>query len=545
MESIMLWQPYKSACRHLLSEQDRDPYSARLGCFDRRYWGWKLVDYPEATYQRNVYPLAWWLKNDGSLSRDEKEVMVDAVKAGLNYATRIQHADGSFDQAFPNEHSFGATAFLLHPLLEAYRAVREQCSAAEQETIEAGLRKAADFMRLHEEAHGFISNHLAGAALSLYAAMEFFQEPRYGERADDLLTRILDHQSTEGWFSEYDGADPGYQTLCLYYLAQIYQRRGGSRLQDALRSAVEFLAWFVHPDGTFGGEYSSRRTAIYYPGGVALLGHEFPLAASIDRFLLKSILNSRTVTLSDVDMGNMAPLLSNYALALQAGPGRRGKIPDLPWQEGQANKDFPRAGLYIRSTARYYAIVGASNGGVLKIFDRNKGSLLWNDGGYVGQLHGGKHITTQVTELNRPCRVSAEEISLNASFHEMSASAPTSFQLIVLRLMNITVMRNLFLGNLVKGILVRMLIRAGKRAPISLTRSVRFERKSIVIRDVLHATRGVSLQWLEFGRSFVSIHMASAHYFENFSQAPSRFSARQVEVEELKKYGTLEVQTTI
>jgi len=98
----MLWQLYKSACRHLLSEQDRDPYSARLGCFDRRYWGWKLVDYPEATYQRNVYPLAWWLKSDRSLSLEEKGTLADAVTVGLNYATRIQHEDGSFDQAFPN-----------------------------------------------------------------------------------------------------------------------------------------------------------------------------------------------------------------------------------------------------------------------------------------------------------------------------------------------------------------------------------------------------------------------------------------------------------
>ena len=541
----MLWQLYKSACRHLLSEQDRDPYSARLGCFDRRYWGWKLVDYPEATYQRNVYPLAWWLKSDRSLSLEEKGTLADAVTVGLNYATRIQHEDGSFDQAFPNEHSFGATAFLLHPMLEAYQVVKEQCPADDRETIEAGLRKSADFMRLHEETHGFISNHLAGAALSLYAAMDFFHEPRYGERADGLLAHILDHQSPEGWFIEYDGADPGYQTLCLYYLAQIYTKRSGPRLREGLERAIEFLAWFVHPDGTFGGEYGSRRTAIYYPGGIAVLGQEFPMAASMDRFLLKSILNSQTVTLNDVDMGNMAPLLSNYALTLQAGADRKGKIPKLPWQEGYINKDFPGAGLYIRSTPRYYAIVGASNGGVLKIFDRNKGCILWNDGGYVGQLERGNPISTQVTELNRTCRASAEEIRIETAFQEMSLSAPTPFQFIVLRLMNITVMRNLFLGNLVKRMLVRMLIRAGKRSPILLTRSIRFERKSIVIRDVLRAARKVSLKWLEFGRPFVSIHMASAHYFENYTQAPSLSNARRVSVEGLNKSGSLEIETTI
>jgi len=114
----------ESACRHLLSEQNRDPYALTYGCFDRRYWGWKLVDYPEATYQRNVYPLAWLARQVKTSQPEYAQVLNHAAISGLLYAVKIQHRDGSFDQAFPNEHSFGATAFLLDSLIKAYQLVR-------------------------------------------------------------------------------------------------------------------------------------------------------------------------------------------------------------------------------------------------------------------------------------------------------------------------------------------------------------------------------------------------------------------------------------
>ena len=34
--------------QRLLFVQNRDPYSNTYGCFDRRYWAWKLTDFPEA-----------------------------------------------------------------------------------------------------------------------------------------------------------------------------------------------------------------------------------------------------------------------------------------------------------------------------------------------------------------------------------------------------------------------------------------------------------------------------------------------------------------
>ena len=509
-----------AGCRRLLSEANRDPYAPAYGCFDRRYWAWKLVDYPEATYQRGVYPLAWLLRDLGGSQPEAAQTLADAVRAGLAFSARIQHRDGSFDQAFPHEHSFGATAFLLHELLQAYRSVRDACSPAERERAEGCLRRAADFLRRHDETHGHIANHLAGAALGLLESAELFGDGRYERRAEALLGSILRHRSGEGWFLEYEGADPGYQTLALHYLAHVYRLRPTPALREALGQAVEFLAWFVHPDGTYGGEYGSRRTAIFYPGGFALLAREFPTARSVLRAMLAAIAERRTPTLESMDIGNVAPLLATYLAALDAHlPDEGLDGPPLPCEREDACQDFPAAGLFVRGTPAYYAVLGASNGGVLKVFDRPRRVPLWNDGGYVGQETGGAQVTTQATDLGRPCRASAAEITLQAPFYYAPRSLPTPARFVLLRLLNLTLMRSPRLGNWVKGLLVRRLITRKRPAPLSLTRSLRFEATQVVLTDVVRLARRRRLDWLEFGRPFVAIHMALSRYFENFPSA--------------------------
>ena len=254
----------ETAALRVLSDQDRDPASPTYGCFDRRYWAWKLVDFPEATFQRHVYPLAMLVQDPASRLHNRADVR-DAIASGLRFAISIQHANGSFDQAFPYEQSWGATAFLLQPLLAAFELVRPGLGG-DADRVAGRLSAGATFLRRHRERHGLITNHLAGGAHSLYAAGRVLGDSAATAAADSLVTQILASQSREGWFPEYGGADPGYQTLCLYYLAEIARLKPSPELTRALERALEFLQWFVHPDGTLGGVYGSRRTRISYLG---------------------------------------------------------------------------------------------------------------------------------------------------------------------------------------------------------------------------------------------------------------------------------------
>lgn len=544
MDPTEVREQLERACRRVLSEQNRDPHAPAHGCFDRRFWGWKLVDYAEATFQRNLLLPAWMLERGGVADAAERAVLTSSVRSGLAFAAGAQHADGSWDQAFPHEHSFGAAAFLLHPLLEAYGTVREECDAAFRSTVERMLRRASDFLCAHGEEHGHIANHLAGAALSLAKAGAFFGEERYGARADQVLGSILEHQSPEGWFLEYLGADPGYQTLCVYYLAQLQEVRPSAALAAALERAVEFLAWFVHPDGSFGGEYGSRRTGVFYPGGLALLASKGNrTAAAIVGAMLGSIAARRTVTLDNVDVANLAPLCANYLLLADRAPEISGAVPPLP-REREGAADFVEAGIHVRSTARRYVVVGASNGGVVKVWDRADGRVLANDGGYAGRDARGAFVTTQGTGTGR-ATVSADTITVDAPFVRMPRALPTPAQFLVLRPVNLTLMRSVGVGNAVKRALVRLLISGGKPLPLTLRRTVTVGAGEVRITDQVSAPAGARMRGLECGRPFVGIHMASARYYEHAGLAAAAFPPRAANVEELARTGKTGMEVAV
>ena len=539
---MALLEDIQRCCRRLLSEQNRDASTPTYGCFDRRYWSWKLVDFPEATFQRNVYPLAWMLQR---LPSDDplRQVFSQSVIAGLLYAGRIQHKDGSFDQAFPNDRSFGATAFLLDPMIASFRIVQDLPDASARQAIEACLRAAADFLCTHEETHGHIANHLAGAVWSLVQAANLFGEQRYQVRAMELLERILEKQSTEGWFTEYDGADPGYQTLCVQYLAQVAGTVKHEALEKALERAVSFLSWCTHPDGTFGGEYGSRRTAVYYPGGLALLSKGNPTAAAMSAFMLDSTARGNSVGLADVDMGNTAPMASSLMLAVEtfeSSPNGPSSVV-LPWQMKEAEAHFAGAGFHMWANGRFYSIFGSSNGGVLKVFDRVTGRLILDDGGYIGTTPEGRRITTQVTDRSIECHVTGSSVEIETAFFELSHPIPTPLQFIVLRILNVSLMRSIRLGNLVKALLVKLLIRRRDPVAVHLTRRVTVAPDAIRVNDRVVAKGKLALATLECGKPFVGVHMASSRYYPGFA-ASGEPTGKAMDVRRLAADGVADLE---
>jgi hypothetical protein len=540
MKLDFLREQIETSCSHLLSEENLDVSTPTYGCFDRRFWAWKLVDMPESTFQRNILPLAWFLKQGRATGRADSAQVKEAVIAGLSYAIKIQHKDGSYDQAYINERSYGATGFLLSPLIRAYQTVKTSLSEDECVQIESSQGMAANFLCESMEQHGLISNHLAGAALSLLDANKYLCEQKYLDKSHQLIDYILKNQSSEGWFPEYDGADPGYQTLCLYYLAQIYACEPNTALKHALQKSLEFISYFVQPDGSFGGEYGSRRTAVYYPGGISLLTKDFPLACAIDQFMLASIKNGSTITLRDIDIGNLAPLLSSYILSLDTSTHKKITAvgQSLPFQIEELHVDFNQAGIYLRGNKRYYALLGVSNGGVLKIFKKKKGKLILSDCGYLGETVYHRWITTQATKL--PCTVDIGEhtITYSTPFYRFSPKIQTPLKFTLLRIANLTVMRWSWINEWVKRILVNTLITNFIPIETYLHRQVQFGDSKIIVRDLINSNQGLKLRKLMAGGEFVTIHMASARY--HASGNDGYFPLKTVDITELNQTGKQE-----
>lgn len=512
----------RAGCMRALTEQDLDPFSPTFGCFDRRYWGWKLTDFPEATFQRNVYPLAWLgqrlTSSEHQKDRQLASSLLRAANAGIRYAASLQHPNGSFDQAFPFEQSYGATAFLLHPLLKTAKILGDNLDADLGTILHKLALRASRFLMEEDERHGLISNHIAGAALSLQTAGAFLGDEHLYLRADTLIKRILKHQSDEGWMLEYEGADPGYQSLCLHYLAQLDP--APAALVPALTKAVAFLAHFVHPDGTFGGLYGSRRTSLFYPGGLAVLARQSSVAAAILAVLSETVAEDKTPGPRRIDFGNLAPLLSSYVLAEES----RNTVPparaELPRAKTNLSADFPEAGIYVRSTATKYLIFGASNGGVAYVFTKDKsgiGEALLRDGGYAGTTQKKVAITTQITTLPPSVAIEPDRLLVTAPLYHRLNQLPTPSRFVLLRLLNLTVMRNLWLAEKVKAILVRLLITGKKSLRASVRREITLTDEQIHICDTLIDPDG-EVKTLAGGVVFRGIHMASSGYFEGGEQ---------------------------
>ncbi len=378
--------------------------------------------------------------------------------------------------------------------------------------------------RAYAKQHSLISNHLAGAALGLFKAGEFFQENRYLNKAHFLLNLVLKNQSPEGWFPEYGGADPGYQTLCMHYLAQIYKIERTPELRQAFIKSLEFLKHFAHPDGTFGGEYGSRRTEIYYPGGIALLAGDFPDAASLHQFMLSSIESRLTITPADVDMGNSAPLLNSYILALDVEKSASLSL-DLPINHTDVIKDFPFSGLAVRSTKNFYLILGSSNGGVLKIYDKKSRAVVFDDCGALGVNLNRKKITTQSTQLNNALRTEKNELECESFFYPIRDDLPNPLNYLVLRLMNLSVMRIGFLNEIIKKIMVSVLVKNNKRVNLIRTRRIKLKPQCIEITDTFKKLSNDQLAELSQGFKFTSIHMASARYF-----SPAQINQSEIQI---------------
>lgn len=512
MVTPRLQQSLDDAALSLLNQVDRDPHSRTQGCCDRRFWAWKLVDFPDATLQRVVQPLASAVAHASGAFPVSDTAVAAAVRSGLTYLDTIQHRDGSFDQAYPHEHSVAGTAFILDSALAAMSVAQLDCDAASRARILQMFERAAGFLCRQDETHGAIGNHVAGSVLALVRAEQLLKHTEYGTRADALLDVLLASQTDEGWFPEYGGCDPGYMSLCLYYLAQVQRLRPRTSLASALERAVRFLSHFVHPDGTFGGIYGSRRTAVYYPGGIALLGETNPLAARMTRRTLAAAEARRLVGPGQPDIGNAVPVLANYQLALDAAP--RMMADDavrLPFEEGR-NANFPRAGLYIRSSLSLWTIVGAANGGTVAVWDRTTGHRLHDDGGWVAEA-GERRWTTQVTTTEPKVSCGDDSVTLTAPFRVMTQRVPAVMPFVALRLAS-WALQWPSIGERVKALMVRVLMTSGSGVDARTERTVTVAADAVEVRDVLSGDTAFwrGLARLTCGLPFKSIHMASAGY---------------------------------
>ena len=510
--------PYVSHIRgtlpRLLALFDQDRLSTSYGMGDRYYWAWGLIDFGNGTFQGAAHGFALLWKNGLWAFPSSSHVFLSRIDALFKGAANLMRKDGSLEEAFPREGSFCVTALVAFDLLCALGLLKKDVDGLTRDRWISVVQPMIGFLIKYDETHGVISNHLATASAALVRWKSLTDDTRAEHKAEKLLHKILGHQNKkEGWFREYDGADPGYQSLCTYYLADIHQQRPDWELLAPLRKSIRFLWHFAHPDGSFGGIYGSRCTRFYNPAGVEALAHEIPEAHALAHFMAKSIAVNTVVTLSTIDEPNLVPWFNSYCWAAVLYEQRHPMPSEpilVPCRQGQSRRTwFNQAGLVIDQGLDHYTIVSTHKGGVTVHF-RGQKLVNENAGVVVRNKHGALGSTQSYTPEN-PVKWDGDILIVRAGLYLITKRLPRPYEFLALRFLCVSGFQIRCLREWVKGILVRLLITRKNRW--SLTNTRRIELKSdLTIHDECVLPDGYEL--IENVGRFVAIHMASQGYWQ-------------------------------
>tara|TARA_Y100000588_G_scaffold294903_2_gene314935 strand:- start:10549 stop:11532 length:984 start_codon:yes stop_codon:yes gene_type:complete len=283
----------------ILGMMDRSSDATTYGCSDRNYWHYGIVDFPNARYQEASLLVAQATAcNTPGNALFDHALAVEWARAAVTYWASIQKRDGSFDEVYPNERSYVATAFTTW-------AVGRTCELLDLHQADEALERAAIWLSIHENAD--VSNQVAGAAAAIHLVGQRLENDDLMFAAAEKRDRLLSAQTPEGWFPEYGGWDIGYLSICLGYLTWLACQTADDDLIAASHRAADFVEQKVRQDGTCDINGSSRCTQYLYPSGFARLGRLDILTRHERGVALGRVMNPTWM-----DDRFFAPLASDY-----------------------------------------------------------------------------------------------------------------------------------------------------------------------------------------------------------------------------------------
>lgn len=506
----------------LLTLLDRNPASFTHGCFDRRYWLDRARDFPDALPQMGVYPLAFCYQYSFENNVFFKQPLAkEWILAGLFWLCRIQHKDGSFDEFYPNERGWaGPTAFVLYSTIRTIETLEEEVTKELLPKLGSMVRKAAWYLAKYREL-GTLANHYAIALLALYKAQGWLKDNELQPYIEGLFNELYQLFCPEGWFLEYDGVDPGYLTATISFLSRLWQEGfKRDKIFSMLTKAMAFASYFIFPDGSYGGCIGSRGTQHFYPYGFELLSSKLERAREVALFMRKSLKSGRGGITPDImaDRYFVYRLVEYFDTALVANPSLKlNKKEGLPFESQGIFELFPKAGIVVKATSRYYFVCNLKRGGVFKL--AKKGEPYTHsvvDSGINARLKGGTLLTSQWIDKDYNWDIKQGSIFLEGRLHKVQKQLFTPLRFILFRLFCLALSIHSSLAKVAKGAFRKMLILRSPLSQISFKRTIKLKDSELEVKDeiILNDKEMPIIITIFFGGSFNSRYVPQSRYFE-------------------------------
>ena len=452
--------------------------------------------------QEFVYPLA--LAYDCPLPDNiyyRQPMIKEWVRGGIEYAAQSSYKNGSCDDYFPYERAAGAAAFSLLACLESTILLNLQHSQAVLDFF--GNR--ADWLAQNQES-GRLTNHQALIVLCLELAGRLLKTDRWQVSKQERLARVFDWQNPEGWFVEYEGCDPGYHTLTISCLARLDQLQPTARLKKAIALAVELAAEFVHPDGSYGGEYTSRNTYNFFPHGFELVGKWLPTALNINDRFLQGLGNGLGSCYADDRI--IGHHTWNYLLAWRDFVTER--PPLQPRTQGRIH--LQQGGILIDRRGNTELYLAFNKGGVFKLF--RDGCLVASDTQFSVLMQQGNKRRNAVGHLVDDYRLDLDpdRIAIAGRLGWAKQKQMNPPNLIILRLVMLSIGR--WFPNLIRKLLQKILIVGKDATPFRFSRSLTWKNGGWQIEDCLTAKSWQDVVAVDIGGDRTSIYVVMSRTFQ-------------------------------
>jgi hypothetical protein len=494
---------------------NREPSSPAFGSFDRPYWGWKYKDFSDATLQYAVK-----LAVEYAQMRNKTATIPALLKGYVAYCKSIQLKDGSFNQCYPFERTPGVIYDVLSTFLYVRNSPYLVCGKSRAD-LDGIIERGIGFALKTDERHGAIANHFIQYAYELLHYASYAKDERAKTKGKEYLERglsLFDH--SEGWFLEYQGPDTGYQTRTLRYLVKIALLLDAPELWSVVRKAADFVGHMLMPDGSIHPMLGCRSTALLYPSAFETLAAR---DATCQRLAarIRQGWNERRVPLpSCIDFCNAIRLADDAFDAAKAWASNRqtdGFQTALP----EGDMDFPKAGFIVKRSAERVVYVGHKLGGVVVAYAKDgngQWKLIYEDSGYLLSSHN-KAATwvTRIPDSGRLIECRNDSVKVQAGFYRSLHDEMTPAGMVFLRLLNLTILRLQWMGDLFRRVVVRHLISGRTAAPMLLHREVTLTKDTIRISDAIQGNNqnaGIPGGTLYRCRRIVGAHMASSRYFQ-------------------------------
>lgn len=494
----------------LLNLVNKNPRSLTYGCVDRGYWGWKNRDFPDLSKQYAVL----------SLVLLETQDYADVCTGMIKFVQKRLQKNGSADQCFPRENSAGPTLYLMNGILQARPYLQKILPDMALAAMDDMIVKSLSFCIKHKESYGHVANHKALFAHTFLMAKVLVSENEalenlFQQEYDREIGEILDH-CADGFFREYETADPGYQSQCLYYLTLCFELTHDDRLEKVIIGSIESaMAYFLFPDGSFSGIFSGRACETFYPYAFIYWANKSQVACNIASFLFDETCGEGLVKWYALDDDNFIRLGTQYLICSNMiGSMTRAPVCRLPFRK-VFSRYFEQAGILIHSTKQYYFVGNFKRGGMFKVVNKVTGKC-YEDCGVVVSL-GGKDWSSNIFCDGNIVWSSAESVwGVSGHLTLVMDHYLTPSKLVLLRALSITFFKIPFFTDFIKSSMVKILFLNKHNSGMKFNRKVSLDEVEITVEDNICDGDGEPARYFEvdiiYPKKHIPFHMASAGY---------------------------------